>query len=65
MKNIKKLVALVAVLALSVTSAMADVATQKPFVETYAHPTMFSSDAQEVATADATYIVGGKIKKSN
>ena len=64
MKNIKKLVALVAVFALGATTAMANVATQRPFVETYAHPTMFSSDAQEVATADATYIVGGKIKKS-
>ena len=60
MKNIKKLVALVAVFALGATTAMANVVTQRPFVETYAHPTMFSSDAQEVATAASSYIVGGK-----
>ncbi len=34
-------------------------------IEAYAHPTMFGSQAQQTANADSSYIVGGKIVKSN
>lgn len=34
-------------------------------VETYAHPGMFGSQAQELTTADSTYVTGGKILKTH
>lgn len=64
MKRFKKLLALTAVLAIGATSAMANMPCKKPFVETYAHPTMFSSQAQQTVSADANYVVGGRILKS-
>lgn len=64
MKNFKRLLACTIALSATVTCAFAtnEAATQK--IEAYAHPTMFGSQSQEMSTADSTYIVGGKILKS-
>lgn len=64
MRKIKNLLAGTAVLcAVSSVALACDCAdTQK--VQAYAHPCMFGSQAQETATADATYITGGKIIKT-
>lgn len=53
----------VSLFAVFVMASSAMASEQK--VEAYAHPTMFGSDAQETVYADASYIVGGKILKSN
>jgi len=64
MRKIRNLLAGTAVLcAVSSCVLAADCDTQK--VQAYAHPGMFGSQAQETATADATYITGGKIVKTN
>lgn len=61
MKKVKTLLAsLVVMFALS-SCAFAE-ETQK--LEAYAHPTMFGTQAQETITADAVYVVGGKMMKS-
>jgi len=40
------------------------IAADEQQVQSYAHPTMFGSAAQETVATDATYVVGGKILKS-
>lgn len=60
MKKVFGLVVSLAAVCFMATSAMA--CEQK--IEAYAHPTMFGSEAQETVSADASYIVGGKILKS-
>lgn len=59
MKNLKSILVSAVVLGLANTALAGEV--QK--VESYAHPTMFGSQAQETAEAQNTYIVGAKIKK--
>ena len=60
MKKVFGLVVSLAAIFVMASSVMAN--EQK--IEAYAHPTMFGSDAQETVSADASYIVGGKILKS-
>ena len=36
-----------------------------PQVETYAHPTLFRSQAQQLVDADSIYVTGGKVVKPN
>lgn len=64
MKKLKKLLACTIVLFLASTCAFATDDAVKQKVEAYAHPTMFGSQAQETASADSTYIIGGKMYKS-
>ena len=75
MKSFTKLFALVAAFCFSLTCSMAECpltcqqATPatcpcEQQAEVYAHPSMFGSDAQQVATAKSTYVVGGKICKA-
>lgn len=61
MKKVKTLLAALVVMFALSSCAFAE-ETQK--LEAYAHPTMFGSQAQETVTADAVYVVGGKITKS-
>lgn len=61
MKKVKTLLAALVVMFALSSFAFAE-ETQK--LEAYAHPTMFGSQAQETVTADAVYVVGGKITKS-
>lgn len=61
MKKFKTLLAALVVMFALSSCAFAE-ETQK--LEAYAHPTMFGSQAQETITADAVYVVGGKITKS-
>lgn len=65
MKNLKTLFASVLVVFAVAASAFAADKAQTPKVEAYAHPTMFGSQAQENVSADAVYITGGKIFKSD
>ncbi len=64
MKNFKRLLTCAIVLLSFASCTFASEQAQEQKVEAYAHPTMFGSQAQETATADSTYIVGGKIAKS-
>lgn len=64
MKKLRTLLASVLVLCAFATSAIAADCKKMPKTESYAHPTMFGSQAQEMTTADSTYIVGGKVLKS-
>ncbi len=65
MKKLTKLfVSLLAVFAFASASFAAD-AAKTPKMEAYAHPTMFGSQSQQTSNADSSYIVGGKILKSN
>lgn len=64
MKMFKTMLASVLVLFAVSACAFAQNDCANPKVEAYAHPTMFGSQAQETATADATYVVGGKMLKS-
>ena len=64
MKKFTKLLASTLVVLAAASTAMAADCAKQQKMEAYAHPTMFGSQAQETATADATYIVGGKILKS-
>lgn len=64
MKKLRNLLTCAIVLFAIASSAFAGECAKTPKVEAYAHPTMFGSQAQETATADAVYITGGKIAKS-
>lgn len=64
MKKLRNLLTCAIVLFAVASCAFAADNAVSPKVEAYAHPTMFGSQAQETATADSTYIVGGKIVKS-
>lgn len=61
MKKIYGVIILFAALCLGVTSAFAG---EKNMVESYAHPTMFGSAEQVTVSADAAYVVGGKMYRS-
>lgn len=62
MKNIRNLAASFGAACLISSAA---VAADAPMMEAYAHPTMFGSAVQEQISANANYIVGGKIYKAN
>ena len=64
MKKMKKLFAGAVVLCAVSSSVFAADANCTQKIEAYAHPCMFGSQAQETATADSTYITGGRILKS-
>lgn len=56
----KKTLALLAFMAVMTSSAMA---CQKPQIQSYAHPTLFGSEAQVDVCAKTSSIIGGKITK--
>ena len=56
----KKTLVLLASMAVMTSSAMA---CQKPQIQSYAHPTLFGSEAQVDVCADTSSIIGGKITK--
>lgn len=60
MKKLKGVLASVGAACLIAGSAFAE----EQNVQSYAHPTMFGSTAQETISADSVYTVGGKILKS-
>lgn len=64
MKKFRNLLTCAIALFAIASSAFAAENAAAPKVEAYAHPTMFGSQAQETASADAVYITGGKIVKS-
>ena len=64
MKMMKKLVASGLLVFAIGSAAFANDCEKAVKVEAYAHPSMFSSQSQEVSTADSVYVTGGKILKS-
>ena len=64
MKMMKKLVASGLLVFAIGSAAFANDCEKAVKVEAYAHPGMFSSQSQEVSTADSVYVTGGKILKS-
>ena len=62
MKKMNSLLASLGAVCLMTGAAMAaDDAVVETMVETYAHPTMFGTVAQENVTATGEYVTGGKI----
>ena len=59
----KKTNSLLATLGVACVISGAALANDEQMVETYAHPTMFGSAAQQTVSADGSYVVGGKIVK--
>lgn len=60
----KKVYGVIILFAALCFGAMTAFAGDKKMVESYAHPTMFGSAAQETVSADAAYVVGGKMYRS-
>ncbi len=64
MKKMTKVLASTLVLLAVSSYAFAKDCESAKKVESYAHPTMFGSQAQETVNANAVYVTGGKILKS-
>ena len=62
--HMKKTNSLLATLGVACLISGAALANDEQMVETYAHPTMFGSAAQQTVSADGSYVVGGKIVKA-